>query len=585
MKKYIRYILMGLGTIFLSLILLSIYAFYSFSTKSPEALTGDNILTYDLKNGFTASQGLDLSLSMDAKQLSLHEVIHALHDARNNPKINGFIMRLYSSNDFGFADIQDFHEALNGFKAAGKKTAIYADSYGDFNNGIDAYYLASAFDDIWLQPIGTVNINGLRAEIPFFKNALNSIGINPQFVRREEFKNAPETFTSDRISAPYADTVDTILNSYMDDFRDALLTYRTDITTEQLSNLIANAPILDIEAKQAKLIDHIGYFDEFLDYYKKEFGDEAQQLSLSTYFDSFVKNPQSLMKDAPAIAFVNIDGAIPNYGQQASQGVVDIEATITGLEQAMLNPDIKGIIIRVNSPGGSPTGSETLRRVIEKLVLDTKNEKPIFISMGSAAASGGYWISVNADRIFALPATLTGSIGVFGGKFEISGLWEKLAVNWDVLQTNESSGLWSMQQPYSENDLIKINRLMDHIYNAFMQRVHQGRNIPLETVDKIAGGRVWTGKGAIGVKLVDQTGGLLTTLTAMKQQLGIANDTTVQLVQFPKPKSKLEQILEISNSLMGAQIWMQNQIGMMDDFFKSHAGVRAEAPIAKQFAQ
>jgi protease-4 len=277
------------------------------------------------------------------------------------------------------------------------------------------------------------------------------------------------------------------------------------------------------------------------------------------------------------VALIYVTGTIMDVsGAQGNAGADDIAATIT---KAYSDKDISAIVVRVDSPGGSPTASETIRRA---LVKAQEKDKKVIVSMGPVAASGGYWISTHADKIFATPATLTGSIGVVMGKFEASDLWNKIGLNWEGPQIGKNAGIWSINQPFTEDELARMNVLIDNTYEAFLTRVAEGRGLSESQVRRIARGRVWTGEQARNVGLVDELGGLDQTLDFTAKMLGKGDRHDINVVKMPRELSGIERFLELIGQEVSIGAALKNATGIDPVFLKSLKGVANQAALSQQ---
>jgi protease-4 len=256
--------------------------------------------------------------------------------------------------------------------------------------------------------------------------------------------------------------------------------------------------------------------------------------------------PSGVSDNGKRIALVSLTGTIvqqaPVSGPGARSDVASAEKIYNALHDAAENDSIDSIVVRINSPGGSPTASETIRRGIE---YAQKEGKTVIASLGPVAASGGYWVASAADRIFASPGTVTGSIGVVGGKFDLSGLWDKLNVNWDRVSFGDNAGVWSFNRGFDERGARRFEAMIDDVYTQFLQRVAEGRDMSSDKVRRIAGGRVWTGASAVNNGLVDEKGGLSTALDYTARRLGLASRRALQVVELPQRKSSFQLLLDL----------------------------------------
>jgi len=478
---------------------------------------------------------------------SIYDFIRALEDAKTDERVTMFVAKL-KDGDYSLTQIETLRNAIIDFRSSGKKAYVYADSIGGFSNGLGEYWLASAFDEIWVQPIGNVSVNGLRVEQPFAKGALDKIGVNMEFEQRKEFKSGPEMYTRTAMSDEnYKSTkamTDSIMRQIIDDIAE-----ERDLSAVSVKQIIDRSPFTLDEAVRLKLVDRVGYLDELEDLIKNGKDNDFEFVSLPRY-SSFSKN--NFVDGNTQTAIIKIEGMILDEAPYSHvtaplalalpDNVASSEAISRSIMDATEDDDIKVIILRINSPGGSPSASETIRRAVVKA---REKGKYVIASMGDVAASGGYWIAVNADEIIASGLTITGSIGVYGGKPDLSSLWEKIGINWGVVEYGGNSGMWSINKPYSENERRRLSVLMDNIYREFVSRVAEGRNIDVQSVEKIAKGRVWIGKDAKQHQLIDSEGNLLTSLTIVAAKIGVKDWRDVQFDLYPVHDDPFAEIMDL----------------------------------------
>ncbi len=497
---------------------------------------------------------------------TLREMVDAIDHAAGDKHVRGMVARM-NGGSYDLTHTYELRAAIKRFKASGKFAYIYSSSYGEGGGGLGRYYLASVFDEIWMQPLGVVAVTGVNAEIPFARALLDKIGISPQFFQRKEYKSAMETVTNTEISAANKEETTAIVR---------------DIRQEMLQEIPADRKILPVvfealvnkglltakEAQAGKLVDHIDYGDVLLNniaekVYGKRDSELVELVDVGDYGLMTASKRNSLTESfgarKPKVALVYAVGAImpsaADGGEFGEGRIVAADEVAPLLHDLSKDKTVDAVVLRVDSPGGSPTASESILRGVEKL---REAKKPVIVSMGSAAASGGYWISAYADRIFALPTTLTGSIGVFGGKVAISGLSEKLGVNWEKINWGKNAGIWSVNTEFSDTEADRMNAMMDQVYDNFIARVAKGRKMSLEQVDKVAGGRVWTGRRAVKAGLVDEIGGLNEALDYAATQVGKKNRGEVHVEIVPKPKTTIEQFLDMIGGQVSIAQWNQN---------------------------
>ncbi len=497
-------------------------------------------------------------------QPTVHEIVYAIDRAASDDRVKGIMARLDDGN-VSLSHAQEIRSALKRFKETGKFTTIYSSSYGGTGGGLSRYYLASAFDEIWMQPLGIVTIPGVRAEVPFFRALLDKIGVTPQFFQREDHKTVYESLTRRSMSPENRETLEGVVGAIRDEIVTTIPQER-GIAPEAFSGLVNQGLFTAQEALDNKLITTMDYADVLVENLREEItGDRESEeqifVGVGSYLGGITREQakgmmSGLIDQKPSVALIYAVGPIMDNAAGASPGGVAAADTIAeAIVTASDDDSIETIVLRVDSPGGSPIASERILRALHN--AKNKDGKHVIVSMGATAASGGYWIATNADRIFALPVTLTGSIGVVGGKFAIGELSKNLDVNWDnSVRWGQNSGMWSLTTPFSESEAERMNAMLDQIYDAFLTRVAEGRNMSLEQARDLAGGRVWTGRAALEVGLVDEMGGLEEALDYAATLSGKTDSHELNVVVLPQPKNTLEQILE----LLGAQAFMAQSI-------------------------
>ena len=495
--------------------------------------------------------------------LTLRETINVLYKAADDDRVQGIVARMKNAQ-IGFAQAEELRVALEDFKAAEKFAYIYSSSYGEAGGGLASYSLISAFDEIWMQPLGIVSIPGLNAQMPFLRNTLDKIGVEPNFYKRNDYKTAYENLTNSKMSEQNAEMITRLIG----DIRENVLSdipARVDIVREDFASLVDVGLFTASEAKIFGLITHADYADVLIGNVKEQVTgerdfDDDLFVSFEEYAVDVLEPQQKLSKRKPSVALVYAVGAIIQSSEGGFGGgssVAAAEDIAPAILDASDDERIETIVLRVDSPGGSPTASESILRALQKA---QDKGKTVIVSMGETAASGGYWISASADQIFALPNTVTGSIGVVGGKFSAKALFEKLGVNFDGIRWGENAGMWSMTDTFSPNEAERINAMLDAVYEGFVERVSQGRGMTPEQVEEVAGGRVWSGSSAAKVGLVDQLGGLNDALDYAAVELGEENRADINVIVMPEPKSAFEQFLEIvEGQAMLGQVVRENR--------------------------
>lgn len=507
-------------------------------SSSPKHLDKDVVLSLTLNGQYiehAGSKGLGALLL--GKNASLYDLTQAITQGAQDKKVKGLIVRLETPN-LGAAQIQELRDSLLAFRKTGKTSICYTDTFGELSSGTALYYLATACQEIWIQPLGTVNLTGLHIEVPFGKEALEKLAVKPEIAQRKEYKSYPEMFTREDFSESSREALQAIADSISSQFVDGIAKER-NITHENVRFLINNGPYLTHEAKSLKLIDRIDYRQNIIPFIKEKLGPKVTFVGIDTYLNS---HPQEVKGNKVALIFGS--GPIQRDGSGdplLDEMAITSNSTYKAFKLAIEDKDVKTIVYRINSEGGSAIASETISSIIHYAQDHAK--KPVIISMSNAAASGGYWIAVAGAKIVAQPATLTGSIGVFGGKFILSGLFDKVGIKWGRISTSENANMWSVNEAYTPAEWLKLNAMMDEIYSSFTSRVAKGRKMSPEQVEKVARGRVWTGEQALALGLVDQLGGLQVAIDLAKKEVNLPADAPVQV--FPPEKSFLESLSSI----------------------------------------
>jgi protease-4 len=530
-----------LAIVVLALMIYGVSRVYVASHKSVPIAEG-TVLTLTVEGPFIEESPTRTGLSsvLTGRSKKLREVIEGIDLAAKDDRTKGLVLKLDASA--GMAQTQEIRAAIKRFRTAGKFVYAFADDYGESAAGNGQYYLASAADQVWVQPMGQAMLADVMFEAPFLKDAFAKIDVEPEFSKRAEYKTAPETYTEKGYTAPAREMMESLAN-------DLTLQLVTDIaasrnlTPDDARALLARGPLTTDEAMQAKLIDHAGYADEVVAAAKKAAGADVRTVALADYYAQNAPEKQS----DPNIALVYEVGEIDRVGgpvdpSNRDRGLDQGNAVMQGFAHAIANPSIKAIVFRIDSPGGSVSGSESVRRMV---VRAKAAGKKIVVSMGSVAASGGYWISADADKIVAEPATLTGSIGVFSGKFVVSKGLADLGITTDRTAAGPFAGMDSPFTPFTAEQNQKINAGIDTIYDGFIGIVANGRKIPAGTVAGSAKGRVWTGQQAKQIGLVDSLGGLEDAIKVAHDLAGIPADQPSVVRMYPEPLSPIEAAFAI----------------------------------------
>lgn len=498
------------------------------------------IITLDLNQKFNEAQSDSLLAELDDGNMTYFDLIKYLNLAMLDDNVKGVLAKVNITN-LGLAQIQNLRNTIQNLNKQGKKTYIFSSGMGSLGQGTDEYWLATAFDKIYMQPNSDLGITGIGIEIPFIGGALDKFGINAEFYARHEYKNAAASLTHDKMPAEYRRQITYLGGQIYKSLRSDMAAAR-NIDEKEVDRLINRAPLSAEEALSAKLIDGTAYYSEV----EQTVAEETKGKFIS--LDQYAAGYSSSKKKFPTIAYLALEGTIVEgeSSDSALSGEISIgsDTIIKSIRDIAKNKDVKALIVRINSPGGSYTASNAVWHELQR--LKQKRGIPVIISMGDYAASGGYFIALSGDKILAEPNTLTGSIGVLGGKIVTDGLWKKLNVSWDGVLFGRNAGIVSANHKFSPTEKAAFNRSLDNVYQDFTQKVSAARNIEITALDKIARGRVWLGRDAFDNGLIDEIGGINEALEQAKQLGGLEPGSKFDILYYPRPKTFAEKI----NSLM-----------------------------------
>lgn len=499
------------------------------------------VLELDLEKPLQEQPAQDsLASAFGQKETTVRDVVDALEKGAKDERVKALLVRVGQPGSA--ATIQELRDAVKSFRAAGKKAVAYTDTFGEIGSGTGAYYLASAFDEIYIQPSGDVPLIGLMMETPFARDLFGKVGVQPRIGKRHEYKNAANTYTEQEYTAPHREAMEKLLGSLYGQIVNGIAEGRK-LSVDEVKGLIDRAPLLGQAALEAKLVDGLLYRDEVVDKVKKEAGEGARLLFVDKYLER-VGRPNA--EGDATIALVYGVGGI-NRGKSESnplsgEQVFGGDSVALALRKATDDKDVKAILFRVDSPGGSYVASDTVRREVQRA---REKGKPVIVSMASVAASGGYFVSMDADKIVAQPGTITGSIGVFGGKMVTADFWSKLGVNWEAVAQGKDAAMFSSDADFTAEQLAKNEASLDRIYADFTEKAAKGRNLPLEQLQAVAKGRVWTGEDAKANQLVDELGGFPKALELAREAAKLSKDEQVRVQVFPRKKLPSEVFAEL----------------------------------------
>jgi protease IV len=547
--RFIRRIIFGLCAVVGAIVVLFIAVSAITLRFFPEAkhpVPESAVLTLDLADGISERGASGpLAWASFGRGLTVRDLVQGLDAAGRDKRVRGLVVRL-GAGELQMARAQEIRDAILAFRRQGKFAVAFAETFGEVGEGNTHYYLATAFDEIWLQPSGDVGLNGVRLESPYFKPALDALGVVARIDQREQYKGAFDPLTSATMPQPVRENYQRLVDSWVQQIADGIAQGRKLDSTAARA-LIDRGPFMADEALKEKLVDKLGYWDEF----EKAVDDRAkagpesanaktERMRLTDYAADLA--PPA---NAPRIALVYGLGPVTLTEHKANPLFGDItmdsESVSRAIRNAAMDATVKAIIFRVDSPGGSYVASDTIWRAVEQA---RTGGKPVIVTMGDVAASGGYFVAAPATKIVAQPGTITGSIGVISGKIVLTDMWAKLNVAWDGVQAGTNADIESVNHDYSAAGWSRLEVALDHVYGDFMAKVGAGRNMPADRVRTVAKGQVWTGADAQGNGLIDELGGYMMALKLARQAANIADDAPVDLVEFPQVDNSLTGLLQ-----------------------------------------
>ena len=563
MKDFLKFTLATVTGIIISSVVLffiSILVVFSMvsSSESETQVRKNSVMMLDLNGTLTErsqENPLDFLMKEDYKTYGLDDILSSIRKAKENEDIKGIYIQA-TSLGAGFASLEEIRDALKDFKESGKFIVAYGDTYTQ-----NLYYLSSVADKVLLNPQGMLEWRGLAATPMFFKDLLEKIGVEMQIFKVGTYKSAVEPFISTEMSPANREQVNVYLSSIWGQITSSVAESR-NLSVEAL-NKEADRMLMFYPAEESVkngLVDTLIYKNDVRDYLKNMVGiDKDDNMPVLGIQDMInVKKNVPRDKSGNVIAVYYAYGEIDGGSSASTDEGINSEKVIKDLRKLKDDENVKAVVLRVNSPGGSAYGSEQIWYAVNQL----KKEKPVIVSMGDYAASGGYYIACNADTIVAEPTTLTGSIGIFGMMPNAKGLTEKLGVNFDVVKTNPYADFGNLTRPMNDGEKGLMQMYVNKGYELFLTRCSDGRGISMEELDKIAQGRVWTGSTAKELGLVDELGGLDKALEIAIAKAGVDAYT---VMNYPKKEGFLESLM---NTNPGNYIKARMLNGKMNDVYR-----------------
>lgn len=509
------------------------------------------ILTVDMNHNYSevpTDSIVDEVLGRES--MSFEKLLKAIEFAAIDERIDGIVARIDVSN-LEMAQIQDVARAVMNYKSSGKPAYVFSQGFGPLGQGNREYYLATFFDKIYMQPHTSIGLTGISIEIPFFKKLMQKIGIDAEFYTRYQYKTAMASFTDNTMSEPMREEMLNLSTNLMNEIKADIIHNRQ--LKQDIDELINKAPLSAEKGLEVGLVDELMYLPQLEEKLKEEGAENF--VSVENYASQIYSNTG----DIPTIAYLNLSGII-NTGETSSdidgEYMLGSQSVLADLAEIQDIDNLKALIIRIDSPGGSYNAADEIYFALKQL---KKNKNiPVIVSQSGYAASGGYFISLAGDYITAEPTTITGSIGVLGGKFIAQKLWEKLEINWDGVRIGENAGILSFNKPFTASEKANFNASLDEVYSDFTAKVVENRKLT-RNIDEIARGRVWTGRQALELGLIDDLGGLNAAVYEAKKRGGIEDGQKFRIVSYPLEKTLGEKLRDlILNGNVGVNKIIEN---------------------------
>jgi protease-4 len=549
MRRVIVGLLATIGTVTV-LSITGIVVFLTMGPLAPKQLPDSMVLSLDLRRlpSESASTGL-LNGSLWRDQRDLTDTVQLLWQAAEDSRVVGVYLEI-GDDSAGLARVQELRQAIARLRGKGKFAVGFAEGLGGNGDHFADYYLASSLDQIWLQPSGGFSVMGLAVETPFLRRGLDKLGVRVEGGKRLEFKSAPDSFTETGFTAAARENLQQLIDGLYAQFIEDVARERK-IAPAKLRQLIDAAPFESESAKKEGLVDRLGYRTDAMDDVWQRAGSTRELVTLQEYGNDD-KRPRG---SGDVVALVRATGTIVS-GSGSSGGLLDddsmatAEDVVDALDAASRAKDVKAIVLRIDSPGGTYPAADAMADGVARA---RAAGKPVIVSMGDVAASGGYLAAVRADVIVAQPGTITGSIGVFGIWPVASELLETLGVRVERLRTGSNAGMYSVFQAPNQGQQQAINRVLDVIYADFTRQVGEARKLDAVRLDAAARGRVFTGIDAKRAGLVDELGGLQLALSIAKAKAGIDEGRSIQVRRFPADSDRWQKIVDRVMRMAGVE--------------------------------
>jgi protease-4 len=485
------------------------------------------LLELDLTRGVLETPPTSPVAAFRARHLpTLRELVAALRKGARDDAVAGVVAHL-GGQRLSLAQVQDLREAVADFRTSGKPAVAWTESFGETGSGTVAYYLATAFDEIWVQPSGDLGITGVSVQAVFIRGALDKAGVIPQLGKRREYKTAADTFTEKEMTAPAREMASRLAESAYEQIVEGIAVRRR-LDTGRVRELVNSAPLPAHSGLDAGLVDRLGYRSDVYDELQKQLDYDSRLLA-----ERYIRRGPRTLEDVrktlpwphkPLVAVVRVSGGI-TVGRNSSSplgGPGSGSDTVGAALRAVADNDkVKAVVLRVDSPGGSYVASDAIRNEVLRL---RSTGRPVIASMGSVAASGGYFVAMPADVIVAQPGTITGSIGVLTGKGVVRDALARIGISQEAVSEGTNARMYSAQEEFTDEQWARLEETLDRIYKDFVAKAAQDRGLPEDQLESLARGRVWTGADAHARKLVDELGGFQHALTLACNRAGLDRD-------------------------------------------------------------
>jgi len=568
MKNLILGFVVGLLFAGLVVVILT-FAAIRLGGERPVTVADNSTLVLDLEGSVPEQAPVDVPLAILGQQSSLTVVDtwQLLRRAAADKRIRALVLEPRGL-DLGWAKMEELHADILAFKKSGKP--VYAYLRGA---GTREYYLATAADKIYMAPEDELDVKGLRAELTYYKGTLDKLGVTMEFEHVGKYKDAPDEYTRTSPSPETLEVTNQILDQYYGNFVNVIAQGRAK-SPETVKALIDDGPFIGKSALDGGLVDELIFEDEMYARLKDQLKTDIKKIGARNYS----RVPASGATGKTKIAIVTGDGEITRggSGDDLTDGGITASGMVKVLKQVEDDPSIKGVILRIDSPGGDGIASDDILH--EMKLLSAK--KPVLISMSDLAASGGYFIAMTGDPVLAYPNTLTGSIGVFFGKINLQGLYEKIGLKKELLLRGKFAGIDSESAPLTPEQRAKLQREIEVFYRGFVERVSTARKQPYDTVEPLAQGRVWLGGQAKQNGLVDEIGGLDRAVEMIKERTKVAASEQVSLVTYPPRRSIWDLLFNRSDDASEIESAIRAVAGKLPWRSLAHGGILQVMPYA-----